>query len=84
MFTPNPRCVIIRKKSAEALILSLFNAVLLIELINTSVGPGALLLSRIERMALGTDLNVDIFLCRTYNKCITAVTGYGCLMICGM
>ena len=40
-----------------------FNAVLLIELIDTSVGPCALLLSRIERMALGADLDVDIFLC---------------------
>ena len=71
--------------SAEALIIFfLFNAVLLIELIDTSVGSCALLLSCVEAVALGTDLNVNIFLGRTCHECISAVTGYGCLMICGM
>ena len=49
--------------SAEALIIHfLFNAVLLIELIDTSVGSCALLLSCIERMALGTYLHMNVFL----------------------
>ena len=71
--------------SAEALILLfLFNAVLLIELIDTSVGSCALLLSCVERVALGTDFYVNVFLGRTCYESIAAVTGYGCLIICGM
>ena len=62
----------------------LLNAVLLIELIDTSVGSCALLLSCVERVALGTDFYVNVFLGRTCYESIAAVTGYGCLMICGM
>ena len=35
-------------------------------------------------MALGADLDVDLLLCGTCNKGISAVAGYGCLVIIGM
>ena len=38
-------------------------AVLLIELINTSLGSGSLLCACVERMALGADFDVDLRLC---------------------
>ena len=44
-------------------ILLLLHTILLIELINTSASLSCFLLACVERMALGADLNVDIFLC---------------------
>ena len=45
-------------------------AVLLIELINTSLGSGSLLCACVERMALGADFDVDLRLCGTGNECV--------------
>ena len=41
----------------------LFNTVFLVELVNTATCLSRFLLSCIERMALGADLNVDALLC---------------------
>jgi hypothetical protein len=59
-------------------------AVLLIELINTSLSSGSLLCAGVERVALGADFNVDLRLCGTGNKGIAAVAGHGSLEILGM
>ncbi len=59
-------------------------AVLLVELINTAAGLCSLLLTGIERMALGTDFHVDLFLCTAGNESVTAVAGYGCLIVLRM
>ena len=58
--------------------------VFLVELINTATCLSRFLLSCIERMALGADLNVDILLSRTCHKCISTVAGYCSLMILRM
>lgn len=60
------------------------HAIFLVELLNTSAGGSGLLLSRIERMAFGTNLNVDFLLGRTYRKGIPAVAGHLCLIIIRM
>lgn len=57
------------------------NTVFFVELVNTSTGGCRFLLSCIERMALGTDLHVDIFLCRTCHKSVAAVACYRCLIV---
>ena len=62
----------------------LLNTVLLVELVNTAARLAALLLTGIERMALGADLHVDALGCRSRCKCITAVAGYGCFLILRM
>ena len=62
----------------------LLNAVLLVELIDTSVRSCGLLLTRVERMALGADLYADVLFGRACHKCITAVTGYRRLVIIRM
>ena len=64
--------------------LLIVHAVLPIELVNTSARLGSLLLAGVERMALGTDLNVDIFLRGACHKCIPAVAGHSCLIILWM
>lgn len=40
----------------------LLHTILLIELVNTSTSLSSLLLTCVKWMALGTDLNVDVFL----------------------
>ena len=59
-------------------------AVLLIELINTSLSSGGLLCSSVERMALGADFDVDLRLCRTGNECVAAVACNSSLIILGL
>lgn len=58
--------------------------ILPIELINTPACLGSLLLAGIERVALGTDLNVNILLRRTCDKGISTVARYRCLIIIRM
>ena len=60
------------------------DAVLAVELINTSAGSCSLLLSCVERMAFGADFYMDVLFCRTCCKCVSAVTGYSCLMVVWM
>ena len=60
------------------------NAVLLVELIDTSVSSCRFLLSCVERMAFGTNFYVDILFCRTCYECVTAVTCNCCLIIIWM
>ena len=59
-------------------------AVLLIELINTSLGSGSLLCACVERMALGADFDVDLRLCGTGNECVAAVACHSSLIILGL
>ena len=59
-------------------------AVLLVELIDTSLSSGSLLCACVERVALGADFNVDLGLCGTCDKCVAAVAGHGRLKILGM
>ena len=58
-------------------------AVLLIELINTSLGSGSLLCACVERVALGADFDVDLRLCGTGNECVAAVACHSSLIILG-
>ena len=62
----------------------LIKSVFLVELVNASACLTALLLSRIERMALGADLHVDTLRCRSCLKCITAVAGHSRFLILRM
>ena len=57
------------------------NAVLLVELIDTSVSSCRFLLSCVERMAFGTDLNMDVLFSRTCYESVSAVAGNSCLMV---
>lgn len=57
------------------------DAIFFVELINTAACCCRFLLTGIERMALGTNLNVDFLLGRTGYKLITAVAGNFCLII---
>ena len=52
-----------------------FDAVLTIELVDTSSGGRSLLLSGVERMALGADLHVNLLLGGTGYEFIAAVAG---------
>ena len=60
------------------------DAVLAVELINTSAGSCSLLLSCVERMALGANLHVDVLLCRTCYELVAAVADNLCLIISWM
>lgn len=60
------------------------DTVLLVELVNTTTSLRLLLLTCIERMALGADLNVEFLLRRTRLKRIAAVACYRCLIVLGM
>ena len=51
------------------------NAILLVESFDTSASLCSFLLACIERMALGTNFHVDLFLRRAYCKCVAAVAG---------
>ena len=62
----------------------LFNAVFLVELLNTSIGSCSLLLTGVERMALRANFYVDFRLCGAGHESIAAVAGYSCLIVLGM
>ncbi len=61
--------------------LLLAQTVLSVELLDTAARLSCLLLASVERMALGADLDVDLGLGRTGNKCVSTVAGNGCLII---
>ena len=73
-----------RMSAVNSNVLLRFDAVLTIELVNTSSGSRRLLLSGIERMALGANLHVDLLLRRTGHELVTTVADHLCLMILGM
>ena len=60
------------------------NAVLAIELVNPASRLCLLLLTRIEWMALRTNLDVDVLLRRTSHKGIATVTGHSSLIVIRM
>ena len=74
------------KKAEPRLCLSFFllHSKLLIELINSTLCGSSLLVSGVERMALGTDFHVNLRLGRTGYKGVPAVAGYRCLIIAWM
>lgn len=61
-----------------------FNSVLLIESLDTAAGCCSLLLTRVERVALGTDFHVDILLRGTGHKRVATVACHSCLIILRM
>ena len=62
----------------------LIEIVLSVERFNTSAGLCSFLLACVERMALGANFYVNVLLCGTYCKRISAVTGHCCLIILRM
>ena len=60
------------------------DAVLAVELINTSAGSCSLLLSCVERMAFGTDIDFHIALCALSLKSSAAGTLYCASIVVGM
>jgi len=62
----------------------LFQAKLLIELINTSTGVYQLLLACIKGVTLGTDLDLDVLLRASRLNNLTASTPYSGLLVIGM
>ena len=60
------------------------DAVLAVELINTSASLSRFLLAGIERMALGANFNVDLRLCGACHECVAAVACYSCLIVIRM
>ena len=62
----------------------LFHIETLLEAINTSASVNELLLSGIERMAFGTDINFHLFLCGTGLKCFTAYAANDAFAVLGM
>ena len=58
--------------------------VFLIECLDTSTSRNSLLLSGVERMALGTYLDVDLLLCGAYDESISTVAGNRSLIILRM
>ena len=80
-------CVFPLQTQPVLLILCLFTsvyAILTIELINTSTSCSSFLLASVEWMALGANLNVDLWLCRACYELVTAVAGNLCLIVCWM
>jgi len=75
-------CTAVYEKTFRLLILG--HTILTIELVNTSASLDGLLLSGIERMALRTNLNMDIFLGGTSHELVPAVTYNLCLIILWM
>ena len=59
-------------------------AILPVELIDTSLSSSCLLRAGVELMALGADLDVDLVLGGANRKGVTAVAGNSCLIILGM
>ena len=62
----------------------LFDIEALLEAINTSASVNKLLLSGIERMAFGTDINLHLFLCGPGLKCFTAYAANDAFAVLGM
>ena len=62
----------------------LLNSKTLIELINSTLSSCCLLVSCVERMALGTNFHVNFRLCGTCYEGVSTVAGYGCLMVTWM
>ena len=62
----------------------LLHSKLLIELINSTLSGSSLLVSGVERMALGTDFHVNLRLCWTCHEGVSTVAGYGCLIVAWM
>lgn len=58
--------------------------VFLIECLDTSTSRNSLLLSGVERMTLGTYLDVDLLLCGAYDESISTVAGNRSLIILRM
>lgn len=63
---------------------TLLKTVFLVECINTTTSLCCLLLSCVERMAFGADLDVDLLFCRTYLEGVPAVAGNGSFIILWM
>ena len=64
--------------------MNLLHAETLLEAINTSASVNELLLAGIERMALGTDINLHLFLGRTGFECFTAYAANDAFAVLGM
>ena len=62
----------------------LADAVLLVEAVDASAGLGSLLLTGVEGMALGADLDVNVLLGRTGDEAVAAVACHCCLIIIRM
>ena len=60
------------------------DAVLAVELIDTSASLCCLLLASVERMALRANFNVKFGLGRAGYECVATVTGYSCLVVVRM
>ena len=77
-----------RTKKEEAahtyVLIFLFHIETLLEAINTSASIYELLLTGVERMALGADINLHLFLRRTGFKCFTAYAANDAFAVLGM
>ena len=77
-----------RTKKEEAahtyVLIFLFHIETLLEAINTSASVNELLLAGVERMALGADINLHLFLRRTGFKCFTAYAANDAFAVLGM
>ena len=62
----------------------LFHIEALLEAINTSASVYKLLLAGVERMALGADINLHLFLCGTGLECFTAYAANDAFAVLGM
>ena len=62
----------------------LFHIETLLEAINTSASVYELLLAGVERMALGADINLHLFLCGPGLKCFTAYAANDAFAVLGM
>ena len=59
-------------------------AILPVELIDTTLGSRCLLCAGVERVALGADFDVDLRRCGSCHEGVAAVAGNSCLVILGM
>jgi hypothetical protein len=64
--------------------LRLFQAKLLVKLVNTSTGVDQFLFARIKRVTLGADFNLYILLCTPCFNNLTASASDRCLLVVGM
>ena len=79
-----PKCLHLRLNLTSLILCLCVHTIFLIELIDTSASCSSLLLASIERMALGANLHVDIFLGRTSYELVSAVAGNLCLIVSWM
>ena len=73
-----------KQSQSSALFILLLNSKTLIELINSTLSSCCLLVSCVERMALGTNFHVNFRLCGTCHEGVSTVAGYGCLVVAWM